>query len=722
MKGGKSYFDLENILSSNIYDILNDKYTGLMEQGFFRRRLNICTSDTDYFNETMESYNYEGKYVQMCFEKEFNESEKLLIMEKAYKLKKKLTNEVTDLCMNTISINENKILCNFIHFSFDYTIKYYVDYAIREQTYGNISKYLYNKIIWLYKGGNTTRYHMNAFIKSVKDRLGDRSKDILENIMSGWKIGDYDYSVYIKYQDLKDKGFRDDQLLKLKDDLKKMVMTTLNYLKNKLEKYFNGEELIKNLSGNIQRKYFNGQFERELLVMLNDINETSKNKLEMLELDNIVITGGVIDKTGYYMDYNRDTTNTSKIFFNLGNKYMGNDNKIVSQHKLITTNKMYSSDELAKNLPNYMDDSNIYILYVDNLKLNKGPYNLSDFDLYRLKINTVFNFNVIRENSPFNVKKNKQVAIEIIDVSINGLNDSRRPLYEQFSYGNEEDIINIDIGNINKMNKIRFKIPSPHYMYKDLATMLFTDAMFVWEDKKYAKRIKRFLYQTLICLTSDKIITTQILDKFNTIKESFTDMQNLVDIDDKLSYISPYVNVIDHPQNDEITEIFNNTMKRNINDFDIKQLVFNNPSKYANCHYIEHVLLKYIEMLVVGNYLLTNRTNYGSYCSHKLKFLYLLDNREHYFNTDITTTIYGLSTFYKNFTGTTRVFNTIPDGLPMNGFIRPDILYVDKFVGLIQDFETDVINILNDCIIILQDMVDNNIVTIDIKYDSDSLF
>lgn len=43
------------------------------------------------------------------------------------------------------------------------------------------------------------------------------------------------------------------------------------------------------------------------------------------------------------------------------------------------------------------------------------------------------------------------------------------------------------------------------YMFTDIATILFNDALFIWEENKYDKRIKRIFYIILTCLANESL-------------------------------------------------------------------------------------------------------------------------------------------------------------------------------------------------------------------------
>ena len=141
---------------------------------------------------------------------------------------------------------------------------------------------------------------------------------------------------------------------------------------------------------------------------------------------------------------------------------------------------------------------------------------LSEFSLARLRINFNLQFQITVNGAPF--QANAILPIELYDVGI----PKTREESETFARSGQYLSGNIDIISINNT-----PLYSLMYCIKDLINVLFVQALFPWDDKKYAKRIKRLMYYSMLydleCKSKRKVLELlgAIYDTFYFIKTKF---------------------------------------------------------------------------------------------------------------------------------------------------------------------------------------------------------
>ena len=142
---------------------------------------------------------------------------------------------------------------------------------------------------------------------------------------------------------------------------------------------------------------------------------------------------------------------------------------------------------------------------------------LSEFSLARLRINFNLQFEITL-NRALIIQANTILPIELYDVGI----PKTREESETFARSRQYLSGNIDIISINNT-----PLYSLMYCIKDLINVLFVQALFPWDDKKYAKRIKRLMYYSMLydLECKSKIKVSELLDAiyntFSFIKTKF---------------------------------------------------------------------------------------------------------------------------------------------------------------------------------------------------------
>ena len=108
-------------------------------------------------------------------------------------------------------------------------------------------------------------------------------------------------------------------------------------------------------------------------------------------------------------------------------------------------------------------------------------------------------FNLVRAKYGFSVhyydkvkQKNDVISIggELIDVSIGHRDDE----FVSKFYNSVEKYISLFELSISKTRLFKFRSYSLIYLFKDLYRILYIDAKYPWQDRKYVKRLNRLFY------------------------------------------------------------------------------------------------------------------------------------------------------------------------------------------------------------------------------------
>src|SRR6185437_1037619 len=254
----------------------------------------------------------------------------------------------------------------------------------------------------------------------------------------------------------------------------------------------------------------------------------------------------------------------------------------------------------------------IYIILSKNLELIKGIAS-SNFHLLRCKINNVFEFELKYENKEQAVIKKKNYNIELIDVAIPTPDDTYMMFLNQFSYEGSKKTKQIKLTGNKYITET--EIPSPHYMFQDLCTIILKQAIFPWEDPKYQKRIKRVFIITIICLLEDNVSATNMLDNiYRPINKLFNELNKINTLSEKLEYIKNDYEIIIDPNKNKYNEKMARLLTSDISDklrknfaLEHQLITIKNNSQYKS-KYLEFILSKYIEIILILQYLVNNES------------------------------------------------------------------------------------------------------------------
>lgn len=414
-------------------------------------------------------------------------------------------------------------------------------------------------IFFVYKGGNILRYvayqTMHELGGSVADKINKSYKDV-------FKKSDADFSIYINpkvpnydmvYLHMNNLAFllqnelRNEFMLnpskyfryyKLNDVEKTKIL--VNYL-DKLNNTNNVKEKKKYFADKLENGKiisettfdFDGEFAK---LIFEDINTGGNSNLKPFE-----------PKSDYYVDYDPEYD----LFIDLGQRspkptyttdlspihLVKNTNSkldtIISEQKQIYSNKKYQSMMVSSN---------------QTLDFWKGD-NHTKFSLVRTKV--IFNGYFVRNNDKLNPILMKLDG-ELIDVSLSHKDDSNIQHY----FDHLKD--NVTEYHIKTESEdFKFKAPSQHYLIEDLEGILFSNALFPWEDAKYPKRIKRVLFMYFVILLEDNTMSHD--EKIKYMTDIKNNIINNVSATDSTKAIDTFLK--SHTEKDPFWQLLNQLKK-----------------------------------------------------------------------------------------------------------------------------------------------------------------
>lgn len=415
------------------------------------------------------------------------------------------------------------LLNNLFNDALDEYIKIKKD--ILKPQYGNIELEKY--VIMIFKGGN--------LLKSIKDRYaqlqnGYTATKIEEHYSQYFKNSDLDFQLLIhKYITTDDKTNRELYDI-LKNDLVIIFTLLLNRLKyyfyTKMDDYFDFfiynkkmqkiilSELLNDLN---TCKYIAEQNDKEVRdVFIKNYGEEFKHYMEMKF--NNVTSGCVILNEKLSLEYGEFAKDKANI---LNNFVDSKDNIHIleaqipfsNRHNFWVDNKehqkmmnVYKAQfdilEKDKEYKNQFDERSfdIFVQYtnrthVENV-IDGHKYNI-DFSLLRMKYNFLASYVTTEKKGGF-----INIPGELIDISISWYDDFKTShfkshtdnitdFYTKYTFDNEEYKI--------KYNYWSYNIAS---FIHDLYVILYIDRTVPWNDKKYKKRIYRYMCFSLIEILS----------------------------------------------------------------------------------------------------------------------------------------------------------------------------------------------------------------------------
>jgi hypothetical protein len=585
-----------------------------------------------------------------------------------YKFRRNLKSTATDIFMDNVlakkqdGLNYNDI-CNYTYFELS---SYFYEYIYKYNLNSTDKKLGDNDIILLYKGGNTTRMYLNLLMSNLNKLNKPTSQfPLLNKLITDTSVGDWDFNVSINFNNLITKGFTKLELTNIVKQCKQISAIALNKIKLTFNKLLDGDlssnyamkmssEFHNNISSNIT------EYEQDIKSLPRVARESNEGSESSEGSKNIKIKIKKLQLYNHLINYKLDDQNnySTTIVNNFDNKKIFKDSYIITDNphdttlstptQFVTKNvdsvvTFFTNNELTEFIPdNILRYNNLHIVYSDMLFFIRHK-TMINFSLFRLKFNNIMTIIKHRVDQANNLLEEKpieeiiKIPIEIVDLSVSSIDDNRQDYDEIFfkkytiipSRTESPQTTESPQPTTNHYQKINFTIedklsentitpynietvlPSADYMFYDISGMLFADNMFIWEDKKYFKRIGRLMNLAIICELSRGTTVTKLIGDYNNFSEFVTTYN-------KSTYDN--TNIIDKIYNEIITgtliKVTNNTPMINNTITTIPQtklLELNRTDgTYQINFFIDKFIANYYETIILLKYFTDSNMNYTS--------------------------------------------------------------------------------------------------------------
>lgn len=495
--------DKYDLLNDTIKRYIEDIYDNKYEYAHNRNIENISGLNLECITNEKNTEEEEGKFI--VYDKVRNLRIGCFLGsadEERFKINRALKGETTDIIVNTMGDKVFEIFSLKIIDIMEQVVQYYIEVFNSK----NVFKLSDNDLVYLYKGGNIIRIYIDKLLGSINSEIINNCIpnkqinniiEVLTNIQTKQKYGDWDMEFYINL------NFSHELYNKIYDDMNKIILPVLEYLKNDFHhllvdlfphnflKYLEKTREVYFIDPELQKmvKEYDPKINIESLQTFNF--EVSKNSICKLPPNTLKRNSSIVLT---------EPNTEKKIFMELDNL-------------LVPKNDKHNMDDNMDNKNN--NESEDIFITQQNMKI-VSRNDIIQFKLTRLKI---YNRIVMSED---NKLVHLGAPFELIDVVV--------PKYEDTQGRIKEKIMNkinkSKVFSMDYFGKI-INIPSPYFLYSDLLYILTYQNIFIWEDKKYEKRLLRFIMMTFYCLLNDNIPTEKIVEYINTILDFYYNSSKL---------------------------------------------------------------------------------------------------------------------------------------------------------------------------------------------------
>ncbi len=424
---------------------------------------------------------------------------------------------------------------------------------IKNYNLTNKDKLKDNDIVYLYKGGNIIRMHIDKTLNAIgsqsiyKCTLTENVMDMIrtvKEVKSKQKYGDWDMSFYINNH------LPVDIFNKIKHDLNKLLLALLQKLRLEFADliYNDYHSLFLELVADIQATYFG-----------DEVQNTIKNYDPDVELISITSMGFEIKKNSI-CKVNRIKKNSSATIKEDSIKHNGQ--KAVMYY--IELDKLLNGNDGVDTL----NASDLYVTSTEDIQIISGGFQ-NHFLIDRLKMH---NTALFRKNG---VDTILSLPYELIDAVITERDDA----LAIYIHDNLSKINGPTVESYLHMENY-YSLPSVQYLYFDLDALLTAQSIFIWEDKKYGKRLFRWALTAL---------SSSIRDGFET-KKIWTVLRNLFNFFTKMSFTTDKFWEIK-----KMFKIVNNKIELTDDNYDII--------------YFKRILIHYLHCITCVTYIFFHHTN-----------------------------------------------------------------------------------------------------------------
>jgi len=443
-----------------------------------------------------------------------------------FQQKKNFADEITKLMSSELLFNDTnqEIINNF-------------QYLINKMFNDKIIEYIKSKgfsedsIYFIYKGGTT----MKILYDKYKSLLPN-NHNLFSDYMSCFGRSDADYGIYINQ-----KYFNTfDTYNAVLCDLNKISFNILNQIQDILSNNLECICPLDNIKDNELNKILNN------LNKILNVSDRDKSLPDFKDIDKFI--GITFNNKDYFIEtipknltdkdiHNLNITTTQTSSKNYDPNMVSNKDQIKRDGRINSAKnnfiiKIYNNNKpgepkispaiCAINKP--PNPNGIYYYFNETNKFSDkllGSSILSEFNLHRLKINTVIYYvTKYGQYGYFNCPS------ELVDVTISNLYDGK--------------IQNLDFGKILKKyknKKVEFYSYSLYGFIDDLYKALFYEAIYPWDISKYKKKINRVIILLFIYINNKfnntKVLYDRLIAFFNNLANNIGDNLDSFQLNEK---------------------------------------------------------------------------------------------------------------------------------------------------------------------------------------------
>jgi hypothetical protein len=442
----------------------------------------------------------------------------------------------------------------------------------------NYNTVLYNdKIIFVYKGGNTLRSVIKKYLQEFPGYVNDY---LYDQYGEYFKKSDCDFQIFIHPELHPDPKMNRKFYSEIFDDVRILSLLVLNRFRNimsqslndiftmhKYKKFevrkilneylekLNKCDVFKQSEAEIEKtygenfKYFSGLSLVNLRFQNVNAKQEIHNKIESLvNTDRIYST-----PTNMYVS---QMTNNFMNEYDVRDMYITHDkndkskiiiSKIGKFHKDEIIKSEWKDKELQKKIyTEKSEGSEFFISYNDDIEFtikNQANY-IVKFSLLRMKVSFFGYFKTNEPNPRYGLMR---IPGELIDVSISHQDDLKNLKFAGKKFKNTFDRYKFTSQN-NSMKSVEFEYNcyNIEYFINDIYVIIFQDYEYPWDDIKYKKRIFRLMF----------LLSIVFLTKMNKKKYDLLDQLN-----DYIKYLREYMSQV---KNNGRSMIYNYKFLNNI--------------------------------------------------------------------------------------------------------------------------------------------------------------
>ena len=413
-----------------------------------------------------------------------------------------------------------------------------------------------NDILFLYKGGNVLRV---LALEAMNSQPGEMKEKLMDAYEKYFKKSDADFTIYIN-PEIEESKFK-----KIYDDLSILTFICLNYIRAiffmNLADHFSYARLNVDIKKEIlnsylkklnesssltdqKNEYYGGKFislklgnhevGKDLPLTLNPTTNSNANKIINSISEQKMDFGG--QPSGARQDHLIvDDQSTGELIY-----YTSPIINFFQKYNLLASEQGQKILQFILGPLGKTNSSSIYVSYNSTLDFAK-----SKFNLMRAKVNFGSEFQTVNGQII-----NKNLNGELIDVSIIDLKTLKLPgmsVHEDLNRVRQYTDTSLGI-------TMKFKSYSLRFFIHDLVFIIFENAEYPWEDRKYAKRLARLCFLYLIDMM-DRQYGLDVINRINFVRILKSSFNEVKDVLKSSSFNNELPNVI-------------NKMKQNVIQYD----------------------------------------------------------------------------------------------------------------------------------------------------------